>query len=394
MTVDPSSADGLGTCSEAQIGFEGPTLFDFSEAKPECPESSKIGSLELETPLIPGKIYGEVFLASQDANPFGSTFAIYVVVNDPITGVVLKIAGELKANPSTGQLTSVFDENPQLPFTHPEGPLLRRPAGGARDAPRPAASTRPTPNWNRGPRPTPARSARRSTTTRSTKTARPGSTPPSPAARRTCRAARTRPSRPRSNARTDDQELGGAEVNLPPGMLADVPSVTECGAARTRRRSRRRAHRGLSGLEQSRHRRGGRRPRPEPAVRPRQRVLDRPLQGRPVRVGGRRLREPRSVPLRQRRRASVDPHQPVDRRGDRRLRPVPDVSGPGRPRTVRRRASRSNCAASTSKSTGRASRSTRPAAPKKRSRSAARSPASAERARRWRRRSRSRTART
>jgi len=117
MTVDPSSADGLETCSEAQIGFEGPTLFDFSEAKPECPEASKIGSLELETPLLPGKIDGEVFLASQDANPFGSTFAIYVVVNDPITGVVLKIAGELKANPQTGQLTSVFDENPQLPFS-------------------------------------------------------------------------------------------------------------------------------------------------------------------------------------------------------------------------------------------------------------------------------------
>jgi hypothetical protein len=117
MTVDPSSADGLGVCSEAEIGWTGPTLFSFTPAKPQCPESSKIGSLELETPLIPGKIFGEVFLASQDENPFHSTFAIYVVVNDPITGVVLKIAGELKADPATGQLTSVFEQNPQLPFS-------------------------------------------------------------------------------------------------------------------------------------------------------------------------------------------------------------------------------------------------------------------------------------
>ncbi len=92
MTVDPSSADGLGTCSNAQIGWEGPAgagapLFDFTDAKPECPESSKIGILELETPLIPGKLYGEVFLAAQDQNPFGSVFATYIVVNDPTTGV-------------------------------------------------------------------------------------------------------------------------------------------------------------------------------------------------------------------------------------------------------------------------------------------------------------------
>ena len=31
--------------------------------------------------------------------------------------MVIKLAGELKSNPSTGQLTAVFDENPQLPFS-------------------------------------------------------------------------------------------------------------------------------------------------------------------------------------------------------------------------------------------------------------------------------------
>jgi hypothetical protein len=117
MTVDPSSADGLGVCSLSQIGWTGPTLFDFTVAPPQCPEASKIGSLELTTPLIPGTLTGEIFLAAQNENPFHSTLATYVVINDPVTGVVLKIAGELKADPQTGQLTAVFAENPQLPFS-------------------------------------------------------------------------------------------------------------------------------------------------------------------------------------------------------------------------------------------------------------------------------------
>jgi hypothetical protein len=230
MTVDPSSADGLGVCSEAQIGWQGPTLFDFSPARPECPESSKIGSLELETPLIPGKIDGEVFLASQDANPFGSTFAIYVVVNDPRTGVVLKIAGELKADPQTGQLTSVFDENPQLPFSvlsvhffgGPRAELATPPSCGIYTT---SSALEPWSAPDSGPIGTPFSSyAIDEDCAIGFNPAFTGGTTNLQAGAYTTFQA--------SFERQDaDQELGGAEVNLPPGMLADVPSVTECGAA-------------------------------------------------------------------------------------------------------------------------------------------------------------------
>ena len=128
MTVDPSAGDGLQACSEAQIGWlgaEAPNgeplpnngLANFSPGLPECPEASKIGSLELSTPLIPNKLEGALYLASQNENPFGSVLAGYVVVDDPVTGVLIKIAGELKANPQTGQITGIFKENPQLPFS-------------------------------------------------------------------------------------------------------------------------------------------------------------------------------------------------------------------------------------------------------------------------------------
>jgi hypothetical protein len=117
MTVDPSAGNGLQACSEAQIGWEGKTPYNFNTVAPACPEASKIGSLELETPLIPGVLTGAIYLANQNENPFASTLAGYIVVNDPVTGVVLKIAGELKTDAHTGRITGVFNENPQLPFS-------------------------------------------------------------------------------------------------------------------------------------------------------------------------------------------------------------------------------------------------------------------------------------
>jgi hypothetical protein len=117
FTVNPAAGDGLQACTVGQIGWLGSTPTDFDSAKPLCPEASKIGSLELETPLIRGTLTGAMYLAAQNENPFKSVLAAYVVVNDPVTGVLVKIAGRLQADPATGQLTGVFDQNPQLPFS-------------------------------------------------------------------------------------------------------------------------------------------------------------------------------------------------------------------------------------------------------------------------------------
>jgi hypothetical protein len=124
FTVDPSAGDGLQACSEAQIGWLGGTRLSFSPAAPECPEASKIGSITLESPLVGHQLEGEMYLARQYENPFGtpehpggSLLAAYVVVDDPITGVLIKIPGKFEPDPHTGRLTAVFDENPNLPFS-------------------------------------------------------------------------------------------------------------------------------------------------------------------------------------------------------------------------------------------------------------------------------------
>jgi hypothetical protein len=107
MSVNPSSADGLGSCSPAEIGLD-------SDATPRCPDTSKIGTVEVDTPLLDEPLTGSVYVAKQNDNPFNSLLAIYIVVEGP--GVLIKLPGHVEADPNTGQLTTVFDDNPQLPF--------------------------------------------------------------------------------------------------------------------------------------------------------------------------------------------------------------------------------------------------------------------------------------
>jgi hypothetical protein len=122
VVVNPASAGGLGACSEEQIGFLGsgfppPNPLHFDEAPPACPDAAKIGTVEVHTPLLDHPLEGAVYLARQTDNPFGSLLAIYLAVDDPATGIVVKLAGRVEADPANGRLTARFDDNPQLPFT-------------------------------------------------------------------------------------------------------------------------------------------------------------------------------------------------------------------------------------------------------------------------------------
>jgi hypothetical protein len=117
LTVDPAAASGLEACTEAEIGWKGGSLTNFTEAAPSCPEASRIGSVEVASPLLEGTLQGSVYLATQDQNPYGSLLAGYVVIDDPATGTIVKVPGELRTNPVTGQITGIFDDNPQIPFS-------------------------------------------------------------------------------------------------------------------------------------------------------------------------------------------------------------------------------------------------------------------------------------
>lgn len=118
LTVNPSSANGLAGCPLI-VGKEPPAGevgIDLDEGKPaNCPDAAKVGTVEVDTPLLDHPLPGSIYIAAPYANPFNSLLAIYIAVNDPVSGVVIKLAGDVEIGPG-GQLTTSFDENPQLPF--------------------------------------------------------------------------------------------------------------------------------------------------------------------------------------------------------------------------------------------------------------------------------------
>jgi hypothetical protein len=111
MTVNPSQAEGLGVCTEQDLAQE--TYNSLPNVG--CPESSKIGSVEAITPVIDRNPKGSLYLAKPYQNPFDSLLALYMVLKIPDRGVLVKLAGKVTLDPETGQITTVFDEIPQLP---------------------------------------------------------------------------------------------------------------------------------------------------------------------------------------------------------------------------------------------------------------------------------------
>jgi hypothetical protein len=109
VALNPAGADGLTACSLGEIALESPLA-------QTCSEASKVGTVEVGTPLLPNPLVGAAYLAQQSANPFGSLVALYLTVYDPVSGVRVKLAGEVKPDPNTGQLVAMFKNTPQLPF--------------------------------------------------------------------------------------------------------------------------------------------------------------------------------------------------------------------------------------------------------------------------------------
>ncbi|HEV7770272.1 MAG TPA: hypothetical protein VGO66_06395 [Solirubrobacterales bacterium] len=109
LAVNPAGASGRVGCEEAQIDLDNP-------APAGCPDESKIGSVQIRTPLAEHPLTGSVYLASPDDNPFSSLFALYLVVSDEGTGVTLKLAGKVDLDPETGGVTIVLDDLPQVPI--------------------------------------------------------------------------------------------------------------------------------------------------------------------------------------------------------------------------------------------------------------------------------------
>ena len=98
--LSAAAANGLQGCSDAQF------------AAGSCPDASKVGSVSIKTPLLPDDLTGSVWIGSPTPTQM---FRLFVIATGD--NVTIKLSGLVNPNSTTGQLTTVFANNPQLPFS-------------------------------------------------------------------------------------------------------------------------------------------------------------------------------------------------------------------------------------------------------------------------------------
>ncbi len=217
MAVNPAAANGLGACTSAEIGLN-------NNEPASCPDSSKQGTVEVLSPALEKPLEGSVYVAQQNQNPFGSLIALYVAAEG--SGVRIKLAGQVSLDPSTGQLTTTFDNIPQQPF----GELKLSLFGG----PRAALVNPPTcGSYTAGAQLTPY-SGGAPVEASSTFAIDQGCTSPQPfapsfAGGTVSNLAGSFSAFTTTFSRQDgEQDLSGVTVKAPPGLLGILKSVEQC----------------------------------------------------------------------------------------------------------------------------------------------------------------------
>lgn len=230
MSVNPSAATGLGTCTDAQFGKGTRNAI-------ACPPSSKIGTVKIDTPVLPpdtlqGNVYAGQPLSNDPAS--GKQFRIFIEGSTERYGVSVRLVGEVSVDPQTGRLTTRLRDLPQAPFdrftvTFDGGPraILSTPdTCGPHTA---SASFEP---WSGGP----AHQSNSSFTLTQAPgggdcAQQPGQRPFAPgfnAGTTDRNAGNFAPLFVRAGRTDGQQEFKAADVNLPPGMTASLAGVPYC----------------------------------------------------------------------------------------------------------------------------------------------------------------------
>ncbi len=143
--ISLSSANGLQACGEVEFALE-------TSARADCPDASIVGTAEILTPLLGSPMRGHIYMASPYENQFFSALALYVEVEAPMSGVSVKLAGQMEFNPITDRWEVSFEGLPQLPIDElslrfnggPRALLSTPPACGT------ATSTAELESWSAG----------------------------------------------------------------------------------------------------------------------------------------------------------------------------------------------------------------------------------------------------
>ncbi len=253
LSLSPSSVDGLGTCSDQASDPAGDQVHYDGTEPVTCPDSSKIGTATALSPLlashdpitdenngaepIPGVVY---LLKPHPGDLSEGKFRLLIQLENAEAGINFKLPGVAVADPQTGQLTTTFTENPQLPSSSLEvnlrsgsrAPLASPPTCGSfqttstlvpwstpgtPDA-HPTASFGVSAGANGGPCATSAGG-------------RPFSPALSVAGTVNKKAGSFSPFTFKVTRRDGEQELNSVDVTTPPGFSAKIAGVPYCSDA-------------------------------------------------------------------------------------------------------------------------------------------------------------------
>lgn len=232
MSVSPSAADGLGACGDGQIGLE-------SIDPASCPENSVLGTVKISTPLLESPLEGQVYLGTPHCDPCTSADAadgnmLRIFLEAAGSGVRIKKEGRIYANPTTGQLTTKFEENPELPFEdlelHFKGGLragLSTPQGCGQ-----ATTTSDLVPWSSPITPDANSTSSFNVDWNGNGGACPGVAPLSPsfsAGTSNANAGQFSPLTLTFGREDREQDLAAIQVRTPPGLLGTLTGVPLCG---------------------------------------------------------------------------------------------------------------------------------------------------------------------
>jgi hypothetical protein len=139
-SLSPGAANGLVACpatGHSGINVEGPESEAIGQEGLErpvpgnCPPASQIATATADSPLLHEELTGHLIVGEPECgnaahpNPCtpedaanGSLYRLYLELEAPNEGVIIKLAGKAMVNPSTGRIISVFEGTPQFPVSN------------------------------------------------------------------------------------------------------------------------------------------------------------------------------------------------------------------------------------------------------------------------------------
>ena len=280
MTVSPAGGHGLQACSPAEFWPSVAREQEESEGKApqnnevaehrepaveaKCPYNpdtkqrpAEIGTVEVVTPLLKNHLQGQLFLAEPECGTAtypepcneayaegkggpsgkGRLYGLYLQIDDPEEGIVIKLRGYNDVNPATGQITSYFEHQPQQPFE-----LLNLKLKGGADAPLansqtcgPAKTTATLTPWSA--KENPETSEIKEITSSFEVEGCPSTTPFSPS----FNAGTVGPNAVAADASPDfslklgredrEQDMSVVQVHMPLGLTGKIAGIPRCGDA-------------------------------------------------------------------------------------------------------------------------------------------------------------------